>query len=133
VRALCSRYGVTRSGFYSWRRRCLSARDRNDASLAVRIRGVFDASEGTYGSPRIHAALHQAGIRVSRKRVARLMREGGPKARAARIYRRTVGTRVFFSAIPNRTPDLETSAPNQVWVGDVTYLKCGTAWLSPAL
>ncbi len=128
MRALCSRYGLAPSGFYSWRRRCLSPHDRYDTTLAVRIRAVFEASEGTYGSPRVHAALQQAGILVSCKRVARLMQEGCMKGRAARIYRRTVGTRVFFSAIPNRTLDLATSAPNQVWVGDVTYLKCANQW-----
>lgn len=128
MRALCSRYGVTRSGFYSWRRRCLSSRDRYDASLLVRIRAVFEVSEGTYGSPRIHAALQQAGFRVSCKRVARLMHEAGLKARSARIYRRTVGTRVFFSAIPNRVLDVKTTATNQIWVGDVTYVRSGNQW-----
>jgi putative transposase len=96
--------------------------------LMARIRAIFEASDGTYGSPRIRAALKHAGIHVSCKRVARLMREGGLKARVARIYRRTVGTRVFFSAIPNLTLDVETCAPNQIWVGDVTYLKCGSTW-----
>ena len=93
-----------------------------------RIRAIFEASEGTYGSPRIHAALQQAGLRVGRKRVARLMREAALKARSARIYRRMPGTRRFFSDIPNRVLELKTTAPGQVWVGDVTYLKSGSRW-----
>jgi putative transposase len=96
--------------------------------LTSRIRAIFAASEGTYGSPRIHEALGQAGLRVGRKRVARLMREASLKARAARIYRRMPGTWVFFSAIPNRILGRETTAPDQIWVGDVTYLKVCGQW-----
>ena len=76
---------MTRSGYYAWRDRDPSARTRRDERLLGRIRGIFEASEGTYGSPRIHAALRQAGVRVGRKRVARLMREAALKARSARI------------------------------------------------
>ena len=90
-----------------------------------RIRAVFEASEGTYGSPRIHAALQTAGLRVGCKRVARLMRQTGLIARSARIYRRTPGTHRFFSGIPNRVLSLQTTSPGQVWVGDVTYLRSG--------
>jgi transposase InsO family protein len=100
----------------------------SDACLSVRIRAIFEASAGTYGAPRIHAALAETGIRVARKRVARLMRAAGLKARSARIYRHMPGTRVFFAAIPNRILERQTTAPNQIWVGDVTYLKVGGQW-----
>jgi len=123
VRALCERYGVTRAGYYAWRQRESSRHDRQDERLVARIRAIFGGSEGTYGSPRIHAALVQAGWPVGRKRVARLMRASGLKARSARIYRRTPGTRMFFAVIPNRVLDVHTTAPNQIWVGDVTYVK----------
>jgi putative transposase len=89
---------------------------------------MFQASEQTYGSPRIHAVLRDSGIWVGRKRVARLMRQAGLKARSARIYRRMPGTRKFFCRVPNRIVDLETKRVNQVWVGDVTYLKSGGRW-----
>jgi putative transposase len=119
---------VTRSGYYAWRDRKRSDHARRDERLVGRIRAVFEASEGTYGSPRIHAALRQAGLRVGCKRVARLMREAALKARSARIYRRMPGTRRFFSGIPNRVLEVKTTAPGQVWVGDVTYLKSGGCW-----
>lgn len=89
---------------------------------------MFTASSGRYGAPRIHAALRQAGYAIGRKRVARLMRSAGLRARAARIYRRIGGTRVFFSAIPNRLPTAPTCSSNQVWIGDVTWLRLGTQW-----
>lgn len=73
MKALCQRHGVTRAGYYAWCRRKPSVHAKLDESLLARIRAVFEASEQTYGSPRIHAALRQAGLRVGRKRVARLM------------------------------------------------------------
>lgn len=128
MKALCARHGVTRAGYYCWRRRQPSAHARRDGRLLTRIRAVFDASEGTYGSPRIHAALQLAGLKVARKRVARLMHSAALKARSARIYRRTPGTRRFFSGIPNRVLGLNTTAPGQIWVGDVTYLRSAGRW-----
>jgi putative transposase len=128
VKTLCARHGVTRGGYYSWRRREPSAHARKDDRLLKRIRAVFDASEGTYGSPRIHAALSEARLKVGRKRVSRLMRSAALKARSARIYRRTPGTRRFFGSIPNRVLELKTTAPGQLWVGDVTYLKSAGRW-----
>lgn len=128
MKTLCARHGVTRAGYYSFRRRRPSLRARNDERLLKRIHAVFQASEGTYGSPRIHAALQLAGLRVGRKRVARLMRSAALKARSARIYRRTLGTRRFFAEIPNRVLGLNTTASGQIWVGDVTYLRSAGRW-----
>ena len=128
MKALCQRHGVTRAGYYAWCRRKPSVHAKLDESLLARIRAVFEASEQTYGSPRIHAALRQAGLRVGRKRVARLMRKAALKARSARIYRRMPGTRRFFSGIPNRVLEIETTATGQVWVGDVTYLRRAGRW-----
>lgn len=106
----------------------MSARRFDDEQLTECIRAIFDASQGTYGSPRIHAVLHQAGKSVGRKRVARLMKQAGLRARSARIYRRTPGTWVFFSAIPNKLIGIKTSGADQIWVGDVTYLKVCGQW-----
>jgi transposase InsO family protein len=128
VKTLCDRYGVTRAGYYAWCRRAPSARSRRDDKLLERVRAIFDASAGTYGSPRIHFSLHAAGFKVGRKRVARLMRKGLLKARSARLYRRRPGTRQFFGSIPNRVSELKTTAPGQLWVGDVTYLKSAGRW-----
>ena len=119
---------MTRTGYYAWRGRKPSAHARGDQRLLVRIRGIFEASAGTYGSPRVHAVLQQAGFRVGCKRVARLKREALLKARSARIYRRMPGTRRFFEAIPNRVLGLTTTGADQVWVGDVTYLKSAGRW-----
>jgi len=119
---------VTRSGYYAWRRRGESRRRRQDRRVLDTIRELFERSRGTYGSPRIHRALSAAGQRVSRRRVERLMREAGLRARAARLYRRIPGLHGFFTSIPNRQLDRLATAPDQVWVGDITYLKVAGAW-----
>jgi putative transposase len=119
---------VTPSGYYAWRRRGESARRRQDRRLLGAIRTIFEQSRGTYGSPRIHRALVASGRRVSRRRVERLMREAGLRARAAKLYRRVPGLHGFFRSIPNRQLDRLATAPDQVWVGDITYLKVAGAW-----
>jgi putative transposase len=92
------------------------------------IRGLFEQSRETYGSPRIHRALVAAGERVSRRRVERLMREAGLRARAVKLYRRIPGLHGFFTSIPNRQLDGLATGPDQVWVGDITYLKVAGVW-----
>jgi putative transposase len=128
VKGLCARYGVTRAGYYAWRRPGISRHEQEDERLSARIAGVWRASDGTYGGPRIHAALQDAGFRVGRKRVARLMRKGGLKARSARIYRHTRGTRRFYAGIANLVSAVTTSRPDQIWVSDVTFLRTGLGW-----
>lgn len=119
---------MSRSGYYAWSSRPTSDRALADQRLVTRIDEIFQASGGTYGSPRIHAVLARQGVRVGRKRVVRLMRQQGMKARAARLYRRTPGIGRFFGAIPNRVLELETTSTDQVWVGDITYLRSAGRW-----
>jgi len=128
VKRMCALYDVTRVGYYAWRHRGESARRRRDRSLVGTIRGRFEQSRGTYGSPRIHRALVAVGERVSRRRVERLMREAGLRARAMKLYRRIPGLHGFFTSIPNRQLDGLATRPDQVWVGDITYLKVAGAW-----
>ncbi len=78
---LCAVYGVTRAGYYAWRRRAVSAHVTQDRKLQRRIQQVFQRHHGTYGSPRMQRALQAEGWRVSRRRVERLMRSAGLRAR----------------------------------------------------
>ena len=119
---------MSRAGYYVWQKQQPSVRSEQDRMLLTRIQAVYAASEGTYGSPRIWGVLRQAGIRVARKRVARLMRQAGLRARAASLYRANPGTHAFFTSVPNRIRKLEISAADQVWVGDITYLKVAGSW-----
>jgi len=125
---MCRLYGVSRQGYYSWRCRSASSRTRQDWHLASRIRALYSASRGTYGSPRIHQMLRREGTRVGRKRVERLMRWLQIKGRSARIYQKKAKLRKYFSGIPNHSRGVELTRPNQVWLGDISYLKVGRRW-----
>ena len=125
---LCRRYGVTRAGYYAWRRRPESAHAEQDRQLSAAIHQLFLAHQERYGSPRIYEALCRRGWRVSRRRVARLMRLAGLRAKAVRGYRGKVGTHRFYDALPNRLYGRRVTQPNQVWVGDITYLAVGSRW-----
>jgi putative transposase len=125
---MCRVYGVTRAGFYAWRSRERSERERQNESLAGEIRAVHSQSRGTYGSPRVHQALRGRGHRVGKHRVARLMRAHGIKARVATIRYTSPGLQRHYGAIPNQQFDLQLQRADQVWVGDITYLKVGSIY-----
>ena len=75
---------------------------------------------GRLRRPRVHRALVKSGVRVSRRRVARLMRVAGLRRKAVRGYRAKAGLHRFYDRQPNRLRDLSVSAPNEVWVGDIS-------------
>jgi putative transposase len=121
VAFMCSKLGVSRSGYYAWRSRPPSSRAVHDAALLERIRQIHARSRCTYGAPRIHWELRDEGIRVGRKRVARLMRTDGIRG-AYRKRRRGPGK----GATIHPASDLvrrrfTTEAPNLVWAADFTY------------
>ena len=128
---MCKVLKVSRSGYYAWRRRVPSAREMADEELLAEIKKIFAASKQTYGSPRVHIELQADGIRVSRKRVARLMRENGLKV--ARKRKKKVVTTDSDHALPvapnllNR--DFTASRPNEKWVTDISYIRTDAGWL----
>lgn len=112
-----------------WRKRDLSLRAKADISLLAHINRVFIANRQTYGSPRVFHALRREGIHTSEKRVARLMRENGLRARALKTYSRPAKVKFFYKAIKNNRKDIEKATKiNQQWSGDITYLKVGARW-----
>jgi putative transposase len=128
VRLLCRLHGVSQAAFYAWRSRGVCRRTQDDERILERIRRIYDSNDGAYGSPRIHAVLRNQGICIGKKRVCRLMQQAGLQARWWRYGRSKAGTRRFFADLPNRQMDLVTSRPDQIWVGDVTYIKIGRRW-----
>lgn len=129
IKLMCLTLEVSRSGYYEWLERVEAP--PKEAALRLRIVQIHHESKCTYGSPRIHEELRAEGRRVSRKRVARLMREAGIIVRARRRYRmQTTDSRHPHPIAPNLL--LEQSAPtlpNQVWVSDITYIPTGEGWL----
>jgi transposase InsO family protein len=127
---LCAVLGVARSAYYAWRMRGPSARRQRDAELSAQIASSHARNRGVYGSPRIHADLRARGIHVSRKRVARLMRERRLCARNARRFVATTNSRHTDPIAPNVVDrDFTASAPNETWVADVTFVPTCDGWL----
>jgi transposase InsO family protein len=130
VRLLCRCLAVSRSGYYAWRDRSPSARSRDDTRLKVKIAASHAASRRTYGSPRIHRDLRDAGDRVSRKRVARLMRELEIEGIRKRAFRTTTDSNHRFPVAPNiLMRDFEASEPDTAWTTDITYIQTTEGWL----
>ena len=126
---MCRVLRVARSGFYAWFHKPLSARAIEDQRLLELIRASYDASDGIYGSPRVFGDLKEAGEQLSRKRVARIIREN--KIRAVRGYKRP-GYRAGRPArvSPNRLEQQFTfHRPNEAWVTDITYIRTWQGWL----
>jgi putative transposase len=122
---------VSRSGYYEWATRAPSQRALTDAWLTEQIRRIHKAHRGVYGAPRIHADLRLAhGVRVSRKRVERLMRQAGISGLVRRKRGRTTvsvpGVRVADDLVARR---FWPAAPNLLWIADVTYLRTWEGWL----
>jgi transposase InsO family protein len=130
VRQLCHAMKVSRSGYYAWCTRPQSQRAKEDAMLAVKVAEAHELSQKRYGSPRVQDALKAEGFAVSRKRVIRLMQEQGLVGRPKRMFVATTDSEHKLEVAPNLLKrDFKASAPNQRWVGDITYLRTPEGWL----
>lgn len=132
VALMCRVLQVSRSGFYDWCRRPPSRRAIEADTLIRTIRTAHAASRGTYGAPRIAAELRARGMRISTKRVARLMRTA--RLQGTHLRRRP------RSAPPGRptAPDLvrrsfRPPGPDRIWASDITYLNTGQGWMHLAV
>jgi transposase InsO family protein len=127
VTRLCAVLEVSRSGYYQW---CQVSARANEG-LLPKIQAVHAASHGTYGSPRVTAALRTQGESVGRHRVARLMRGAGLSGRQRRRYRvRTTDSRHDQPIAPNRLASAPPpTKPDEVWVSDITYVETAEGWL----
>jgi len=130
IRAMCRVLEVSPSGYYAWRSREQSTRDKEDQRLQQRVEAIHRRSRETYGVPRIHRELRAEGTNVGRKRVARLMRDAALVGVTRRKW--TTTTRRDISARP--APDLvdrqfAADGPNQLWVADITYVPTWAGFL----
>jgi len=123
---MCDVLGVSASGYYAWSRRPESAHAQRDRQVRVLVRASFDASKHRYGSPRIHEELREQDVRVSRKRVIRLMQEEGLKARARKRFKCTTMSDHDQPVAANLLDrEFTADAPNRRWVGDTTEFVIG--------
>lgn len=128
---LCAVLQVSRQGYYAWRRRPPASRQVRQATLQTGIRRHFAESEGTYGSPRIHADLEARNLVCCVNTVAKLMAQMGLRAVAPRRYiPQTTDSHHGFPVGANLpAQDFTTTGPNQKWVCDLTYIPTGEGWL----
>jgi putative transposase len=123
VARLCRALSVSSAGYYAWCRRPRSAHDVEDQRLKVLVHEAHQLGRTYYGSPRVHRALKKRGVRVSRKRVVRLMQEEGLVGRARRRFKCTTDSNHGLPVATNLLDrKFEAAAPNQRWVGDTTEL-----------
>jgi putative transposase len=128
IKECCEALGVSRSGYYQWKKAEPTQREREEAELVKEIGRVFAANKGRYGSPRVSQALRQDGIECGENRVARLMRENELAARRKKAFRPR--TTVPGSGVaPNLIKDLEPSGVDQIWASDITYVATVEGWL----
>ena len=131
VRLLCDVLGVSPAGYYAWRSRPESRRSAANRDLVDDIRRVHRDTRGRYGSPRIHVELKAQGRGASRGRIERLMRRHGIRAIMPRPRRvRTTDSRHGLPIAPNLLDrNFIATAPNQVWLADITYSETDQSWL----
>jgi hypothetical protein len=120
VARLCRVLRVSRSGYYAWAGRGLSDHAASDIALAAQITAIHTESDGTYGTPRIFRELRAMDIRVSRRRVGRLMRELGLEGVSRRRRRRSTTTGVPRPAAPDLVERRfgDVTGPDQLWFAD---------------
>lgn len=130
MRIPCRVLAVSISGFYAWRKRPASAREREDGELTENITDLFQVHRGVYGSPRLHAALQDQGIYIGRKRVVRLMQQARLSAHCR--THRVVTTRANPHAPVAQNVlncQFEAERAKQKWVADVTSIPTASGWL----
>ena len=131
VRVMCEALSVSPSGYYAWRSRPDSPRKIANRDLLADIRRVHAQHQERYGAPRVHAELRAEGQTVNRKRVERVMRQHGLRARAPRRYRVcTTDSKHSFPVAANLLDqNFVADQPNQVWLADITYIPTSEGWL----
>jgi len=126
----CATLGVSVSGYYAWRRRGETPKQREDVRLLERIRAVHAKSRATYGPRRVCEELRAAGESVGRHRIARLRRQAGLWCVQRRRFKATTDSRHRLPVAPNLLPHRAAiGAPNRVWASDITYIATGEGWL----
>lgn len=130
IRLMCRLLDVAASGYYAWRRRPEPQRVQRNRELLEKIRSIHAASNGVYGSPRVHAELLAKGVKVGRHKVAQVMRsarlKGCPKRRYRTTTQRDPGHQIAQNLLRQ---NFAADGPDQCWASDITYIATRQGWL----
>lgn len=121
---------VSRSLYYNWLKNPISKKQEEDQKLAIIIKQIFLESRGTYGHRRIKKQLRKHGINCNNERFRRIMRENGLISIHKSKFKATTNSNHKYPITPNLLQkDFSAAAPNQKWVGDITYIPTDEGWL----
>jgi len=127
---MCRMLKVSRTGYYKWLKRKCSRRNSEDQRLLERIIYHYSSSRGTYGLPRIYAAIRKEGITVNRKRIARIMRINKIRAKTKKRFKVTTKQSSSARASENiLNKNFTSGRKNHIWTSDITYLWTSEGWL----
>jgi putative transposase len=129
VKKMCRIFNISRSGYYGWKRRQLSVREKENEKLMHHIREAYTLGRKAYGSPRITKELKTQGIACGKNRIARLMRINGIRAKMKRRYKVTTHSRHTRPIVPNLLTGRTIDTPDTAWVSDITYIRTYEGWL----
>lgn len=120
---------VSRQGYYAWKKRGPSQHEKDDATLSTKIKAIFDFHKGRYGVRRVFNELRRQGVKVAYKRVQRLMSALGLVSVHPRPWRTTTVQAAEPSLLPDLVgQDFTAAAPNELWFGDITYVRTWDGW-----
>lgn len=130
VEKMCKVLTVSKSGYYNWLKSGPSKLWLENQKLSLEIRSIFENSHGSYGSPRIKAELESLGYKVSKPRVAKIMKANHLRAVRKRKFKATTDSKHNYPISPNLlNRNFKVGRINQVWVSDITYIQTGQGWL----
>jgi len=131
IEKMCKTFKISRSGYYDWLYRKPSARVMENRKIKEMIKRIYTESKGRYGSPKITEELRLQGMKLSRPRVARLMRSEGIRSIIHKKFRVvTTDSNHNYPIAPNHLKrNFKTEEPGKVWVSDITYIRTEQGWL----
>jgi len=130
VTKMCRSLGVSRSGYYGWKKQPQGKRRKDEERLLMEIKESYRKNKGNYGSPRIADDLRDKGLRCGKNRVARIMKVNGIKAKTTKKFKATTNSKHNLPVAENLLKqDFTAATPNAVWVSDITYVSTNEGWL----
>jgi transposase InsO family protein len=127
---MCKILNVSRSGYHNYVKRRFNRRENDDYIILDKIKEIHKGSRGLYGSPRIYQELRRRGIKINKKRVIRIMRKYGIRAKTKRKYKVTTNSNHNYPVVKDLLgQNFKSTELNKIWVSDITYISTKEGWL----